>query len=100
MANIGSLIALALYLVAAVATLGIGALLLRNAVQDASSIASQLPTRLVAEDTSEAREANRRKALYETIWLLVIRATPGSAVVACALCLLVWAFWKLSAADI
>jgi hypothetical protein len=91
----GSLIVQALYLLAAVATLGIGALLLSGAVKDASDLASSLPTRLATEDTSEAREANRRKALQETIWLLAIRTAPGGMLLVSGICLLVWIYWKL-----
>jgi hypothetical protein len=95
MANIVPLIALALYLSAAVATIGIGALLLRSAVQDTADLVSQLPTRLVTDDTSAAREANRRKALYETCRFLAIRTAPGGVLIICGIGLLIWAFLKV-----
>jgi hypothetical protein len=90
-----SLIALALSLASAVATIGIGAFLLRNAVKDASELASALPTRFIKEDTSEAREANRRKALRETVWLLMLRSSAGGLLVACGAGLLIWICVKL-----
>jgi Flp pilus assembly protein TadG len=95
MADVIPLIALAVCLAAAVATLGIGALLLRNAMKDASDLAAQLPTRLIKEDSSDAREANRRKAFSETLWLLIIRAVPGGLVLIFGAILLIWAFGKL-----
>jgi hypothetical protein len=95
MSDMRPLAALALYLFAAVATLTIGALLLRKAVQDTLELVSLLPTRLFTEDTREAREANRRKALCETICLLGIRTAPGSMLVVCGICLLILVFWKL-----
>jgi hypothetical protein len=90
MTRTDSLMALALALIAAVATMGIGAFLLRNAVKDTSELASALPTRFVKEDTSEARETNRRKALWETLLLLILRASTGSILVICGAGLLVW----------
>ena len=89
MTQASSLIALALSLAAAVATMAIGAFLLRNAVQDASDLASALPTLLVREDTSEVREANRRKALVETLWLVALRSAPGILLVICGACALI-----------
>jgi len=83
MTQASSLIVLAITLAAAVATMGIGAYLLRNAVKDASDLASALPTRLIREDTSEVREANRRKALLETLRLLALRSAPGALLVIC-----------------
>src|SRR5262245_51181835 len=95
MADVIPLIALVVCLAAAVATLGIGALLLRNAMKDASDLAAQLPTRVLKEDSSKARETNRQKAFSETLWLLIIRALPGVLVLVCGAILLVWAFAKL-----
>jgi hypothetical protein len=97
MIHMSSLIALALSLTAAVATIGIGAFLLRNAVKDASDLASELPTRLIREDTSEVREANRRKALSEMLWLLTIRSAPGGILVIVGAGLLIWVCCKLLA---
>ncbi len=89
MTNERLLIALMLYLIAVVATLGIGAFLLRNAVKDASDLISQLPTRFV-EDTSAARKSNRRTAYWELLSLLCVRSLPGGLLVFCGVGLLVW----------
>jgi hypothetical protein len=90
-----ALIALAVALSAAVATMGIGAFLLRNAVNDASDLASALPTRLIKDDTSEARESTRWKALIETLWLLGLRSMPGSVLIICGAGVFVWTCARL-----
>jgi hypothetical protein len=95
MSDISWLAALALALIASVAPMVIGAFLLRNAVKDASDLASELPTRLVKEDTSEAREANRRKALRELVSLLVIRMAPGATLAISGVGLIFWIFCNL-----
>ena len=85
------LIALALFLLSALAPIAIGAYLLKNVVTDATELATRLPTR-IPEDTSEAREANRSRALWETIWLLAVRSAPGAVAVVVGLGLLVCIF--------
>ena len=75
--------------------MGIGAFLLRNAVKDASDFASTLPTRLIREDTSEARDSNRRAALSEALWLLALRSAPGTILIICGAGLLIWSCRKL-----
>jgi hypothetical protein len=95
MIDASSLVALALSLAAVVATIGIGALLLGNMVKDTSDLASGLPTRLIKEDTSEAREANRQKALWDLLRLLIVRAAPGAMLVICGAGLLIWIICKL-----
>lgn len=95
MAHSSSLIALALSLAATVATIGIGAFVLRNAVRDVTDLASTLPTRLISEDTSEVRESNRRKALGDVICLLIARSLPGGILMICGAFLLVWMCLKL-----
>jgi hypothetical protein len=84
------LVALGLCLAAAVATMGIGAILLRNSVREASDLASMLPTRPIKEDTTEGRETNRRKAILETLLLLAFRSAPGVLLVVCGAGVLVW----------
>jgi len=95
MTDVSWLVALAISLMASVAAMVIGAYLLRNAVKDASDLASALPTRLIKEDTSEARESNRRKALYELVSLLVIRMAPGTLLVISGVGLMLWIFCNL-----
>ncbi len=90
MIHTGSLIALAVCLIAAVATMGIGAIALHNAVKDSSDLASELPTRLIKEDTSDVRESNRRKALFEMLLLLTFRSIPGAVLVLTGIGLLIW----------
>lgn len=67
MTEVGWLVAFALTLATGVAAMGIGAVLLRSAVKDASDLSSALPTRHIQEDTNEIRETNRSKALNETV---------------------------------
>jgi hypothetical protein len=98
--NVGLLVSHALYLFAAVATIAIGAYLLPGAVKDASDLVSLLPTRSADENTSEAREANRRKALWEAILLLGIRMAPGAVLVLFGVSLLVWTFYRLLASQL
>jgi hypothetical protein len=90
MTHTNTLISLALALAAAVASMGIGAFLLRNAVKDTLDLASMLPTYPLKEDTSEVRQANRRRVLSETLRILTFRSTPGSILVICGAGLLVW----------
>ena len=95
MTHASTLIALAVALAAAVATMGVGAFLLHNAVNDASDLASALPTRLIKDDTSEARESTRRKALFEMLWLLGLRSIPGSILIICGAVVFIWTCAKL-----
>lgn len=95
MTHTSTLFALALSLTAAVATMGIGAFLLRNAVKDALDLTSALPTYPLTEDTSERRRSNRRNALLETLWLLAFRSIPGVVLVGCGAILLIWTCCKL-----
>lgn len=95
MAHVDSLIALLLSLATVVAVISIGAFLLRNAVKDASDLASTLPTRSMSEDTSEAREANRRNALFEILRLVALRSVPGGTLIIAGVCFLFWIFFKL-----
>jgi hypothetical protein len=90
MTQIVLLIAFALSLATGVATMGIGAFLLRYSVKDASDLASLLPTRSINEDTNEMRELNRRKARNEMLLLLGVRSVPGFAVVLFGAGFLVW----------
>jgi hypothetical protein len=95
MAHVNSLIAVGLSLATVVALMGVGAFLLRNAAKDASEIASSLPTRFLAEDTSEARESNRRKALLEMLGLLALRSAPGAVLIIGGVCFLFWICLRL-----
>lgn len=88
-------IAISIALASVVATSVVAAFLLRNSVDDVSRLASQLPTRLVRDDSSETREANRRTALSELTWLLAIRTIPGIILVVCSMGLLIYATIKL-----
>ena len=81
---------LALSLAAAVASMGIGAFLLRNAVKDTLDLASTLPTYPLKDDTSEVRKTNRRKVLAEILGLLAVRSMPGIILVICGAFLLIW----------
>jgi hypothetical protein len=90
MTQINWLVAYVFSLAAAVATMGIGAFVLRNTVKDASDLASALPTRFVKEDTSENRESNRGKALREMLFLLAVRSAPGAILVILGAGLLAW----------
>lgn len=65
----------------------VGASLLRNVREEVAGLYRELPTR-AAEDTAEAREANRQKALNELVRLILIRSAPGIAVIACGFLLL------------
>jgi hypothetical protein len=75
--------------------MGIGAFVLRNAVKDASELASALPTRLIKDDTSEARESTRWKALLEMLWLLGLRSIPGGVLIICGAGVFIWTCAKL-----
>jgi hypothetical protein len=97
---LADLVVQALYLAAAVATIGIGALLLRGAVQDALDIESRLPTHPINEDTTHAREANRRSATRELVCFLVIRMVPGMLLVLSGIFLLIWTFWHLPSSTV
>ena len=90
MTQIGFLVAFALSLVSGVATMGIGAFLLRNVVKDVSDLASTLPTRHLKEDTGEIRQLNRQKARNEMLLLLAVRSAPGCAVLIFGAVFLVW----------
>ena len=90
MTQISWLVAFALSLAAAVATMGIGAFLLRDTVRDASALASALPTRALKEDTSEVRASNRSKALGEMLLLLAVRSAPGALLVIFGASFLAW----------
>ncbi len=90
MAQISWLITFLTAIAAVVATMGIGAFLLRNAVKDVSDIVAMLPTRSLKEDTQELREANRASALRETLWVLAVRSAPGSVLVILGAVLLAW----------
>ena len=76
MAHVDSLIALSLSLATVVAVISIGAFLLRNALEDASDLASTLPTGSMSKDTSEARKSKRRKALSEILRLFTLGRCP------------------------
>jgi hypothetical protein len=95
MTQVSSLIALALSLSAGVATIGIGAVLLHNAAKEASDLVSVLPTLLLKEDTSEAREANRRKARREMLLFLSVRSAPGGVLLVSGAGLLIWTCYRL-----
>ena len=90
MTQISWLVAFVLSLAAAVAAMGIGAFLLRNAVRDALGLAAALPTRPIKEDTNETRESNRRRALRETLLLLAVRSVPGGILAIFGAVLLAW----------
>ena len=96
MLQIKPLLELALLLAAAVTVIALGALLLRNGVDDAKQITAALPTRSIRDDSSEARESNRRKALYEFLLIMCARGTPGAIVIATGIGLLVWICSNLS----
>jgi hypothetical protein len=90
MAQISWVITFVLSLAASVATMGIGAFLLRNAARDSLDIAATLPTRSLKEDTNETRESNRRKAFCEMLLLIAVRSVLGAAVVIFGAIFLIW----------
>jgi hypothetical protein len=94
MTQISWLVAFVLSLAAIVATIGIGAFLLRNAVKDALDLAAALPTRSIKDDTNETRESNRHRALQETLLLLAVRSVPGGILAIFGAVLLAWIFCK------
>ena len=90
MTQIGYIVAFALSLATGVATMGIGAFLLRHVVKDVSDLASTLPTRPLKEDSHEIRAAPRHKARNEMLLLLGVRSAPGCAVVIFGAGFLIW----------
>ena len=90
MIEVDWLIAFALSLIAGVATMGIGALLLHQAGKDVLDLAAALPTLSLKEDTNDARVMNRRKALYKMLLLLALRSGPSWFAVVFSAGFLIW----------
>jgi hypothetical protein len=97
MAQICWVISFALTLAASVATMGIGAFLLRNVMRDSLDVVAVLPTRPMREDTNEIRESNRRSACREMLLLIAVRSIPGGIVVIFGAGFLIWMCSKLLA---
>lgn len=81
------LLAMSVGVVGATVVSYVGATLLRNVRDDVESLLRTLPTR-AAEETPEAREANRLKARNELILLIAVRSAPGAILALLGLLLL------------
>jgi len=96
MIEVDWLVAFAFSLIAGVATMGIGAFLLRQAGKDVLELVASLPTLSLKEDTSEARVTNRRNALCEMLVLFALRSGPGWLAVIFSASFLIWVCCKFS----
>jgi hypothetical protein len=94
MIDIALAVAVTICVIGAVAPIAIGMYALRNIVTEVTTLVADLPTRLV-EDSSTAREANRRRAFWETVTLLAVRSLPGIVVSLCGMILLAWVLVRI-----